>query len=305
MENSPPAPFIVGAGRSGTTLLRLMLDTHPELAIPPETHFIIDLVSWQRRVFDKIFLLFKEFRWKGVFNQRDFFFRILVNHERWGDFQIPADALKARIANVHPFNMGEGFRAFYRLYAERFGKARWGDKTPRYVKSMILIQRCLPEVRFIHIIRDGRDVALSVRDLWFGPNTIKEAANRWVWTIKEARRQAQNLHHYLEVRYEDLILKTEETLRQVCKFIDLPWNPLVLSYYQRSPERLIELKRDVATTGSRTIVEAGKRVGIHELTTHPPDPARIGRWKSEMKDSERKIFEEIAAPTLRELGYEI
>src|SRR5438034_456487 len=111
-----PVPFIVGAARSGTTLLRLMLDSHPELAIPAEA-------------------------------------------------------------------------------------------------------------RFIHLIRDGRDVALSVRSVPFGPNSIREAAEWWASSIRSAREQANELRFYREVRYEDLVLDTEGALREICRFIDLDWHP--------------------------------------------------------------------------------
>ncbi len=284
-----PAAFIVGAGRSGTTLLRLMLDSHPDMAIPPETHFIPQICQ----------------EWQENCNQREFFLQSLVNHSRWEDFHIDSTVLKERIAAIDPFDLTQGLRAFYKLYAERFGKSRWGDKTPPYVTFMKLIQKCIPEARFVHIIRDGRDVALSVRDKWFGPNSIEEAANRWVWVIAEARRQAQNLDHYLEIHYKDLILNPTDSLKHICKFISLPWDSAMLNYYERADERLKELKRNVVTPNGDKLISGDERLAIHVTTTHQLDPGKIGRWKNEMKIFERKSFEAIGATMLRELGYEV
>src|SRR5215210_61149 len=219
-----PMPIIVGAERSGTTLLRLMLDAHPELVIPPETHFIDRAAEACEYASDP----------------RQAFLETVTSHRRWGDFRIEEGRLAQRIATIEPFDLSEALRTFYELYAERFGKPRWGDKTPNYVHRMNLIQGLLPEAHFIHIIRDGRDVALSTRDLWFGPDSIEEAAQRWCKTIEEARRQSRELPHYLEIRYEDLVSNTESTLRKIGVFVDLSWDPSMLAYHKTAEERMSE-----------------------------------------------------------------
>ena len=125
----PPAPFIVGATRSGTTLLRLMLDAHPELATPSETHFIPELIAAREK--------------HGASPER--MLELLTSHRRWGDFQIGADELAARWATIDPLTGPEAVRSFFHLYGEKRGKPdRWGDKTPGYVKSMREIQTYLP-----------------------------------------------------------------------------------------------------------------------------------------------------------------
>jgi hypothetical protein len=123
-----PAPFIVGAERSGTTLLRLMLDAHPDLAVPPETHFIARTAEACQDASDP----------------RQAFLETVTSHRRWGDFRIQGDLLAQRISTIEPFDLSAALRAFYELYAERLGKPRWGDKTPNYVHRMTLIQGLLP-----------------------------------------------------------------------------------------------------------------------------------------------------------------
>ena len=144
------------------------------------------------------------------------------------DFHLNADELQRRVELTQPFELGEALRAFYSLYAARFGKPRWGDKTPAYAEHMLAIERLLPEARFIHVLRDGRDVALSLRDVWFGPASIEEAATQWCERIQAARRQATGVGAYLEIRYEDLVRDTESVLRRVCEFIELPWSESML-----------------------------------------------------------------------------
>ena len=115
-------------------------------------------------------------------------------------------------------------RTFYAAYTEEQGKPRWGEKTPTYVQKMKLIQRAIPEARFVHVIRDGRDVALSVLDRTVRDLTAGDIAKRWQKKITKAREDSPKLDHYIEIRYEDLILDTEPVLRRVCEFIELPWD---------------------------------------------------------------------------------
>lgn len=282
-----PAPFIVGAARSGTTLLRLMLDAHPGLAIPPETNFIPRLVRTCGTAPTE----------SGCFAQT------LRSLHRWDDFHLDVDALQRHVDLTRPFELGDGLRAFYSLYASRFGKPRWGDKTPAYAEHMLAIERLLPEARFIHVIRDGRDVALSLRDVWFSPASIEEAAGQWRERIQAARRQATSVGAYLEIRYEDLVCDSESVLRRVCEFIELPWSEGMLEYHMTASERLAELVSNVDVRGGTRTVPAEERRAKHAWTSRPPEPGRIGRWRTEMSDADRARFERIAGELLVELGY--
>jgi hypothetical protein len=208
---------------------------------------------------------------------------------------------------LEPFSLTEGLRTFYCMYAQRFGKDRWGDKSPRYRALMGQIQRMLPEARFVHLIRDGRDVALSIRDLWWGPNSVQEAASWWVTSIRQARREMEHVDYYLEIRYEDLILDSESTLKRICDFIDLPWNPHMLEYYHHADARLSELDDraagSVPSDQAAPQVTAEARRGIHALTRKPPEKDRVARWRREMSADERESFVGIAGETLAEFGY--
>lgn len=290
----PPAPFIVGVGRSGTTLLRLMLDAGSEIAIPPETHFFGSLFDASAR---------------PRFNPRIAVETIRDDeHRRWNDFGITEDELRERFAAIPRFNTSDALRSFYELYAEKQGKPRWGDKTPDYIKQMRPIKRVLPEARFIHVIRDGRDVTLSTnkriverghRD----PLPAKRSARRWRNRIEKARSDGPKLGEYLEIRYEDLVTDTEATVRKVCEFSELSFEPQMLRYHETASERLSEMAGAMPAKDGRPGREAGERLKAHALATKPPTRERIEVWRESMSASDLADFENVAGELLDDLGY--
>jgi hypothetical protein len=285
----PPAPFVVGATRSGTTLLRLMLDAHPELATPSETHFIPELVAAREK--------------HGASPER--MLELLTSHRRWGDFQMDPDELAARWAQTDPLTGPNAVRAFFHLYGEKLGKPdRWGDKTPGYVKHMREIQAYLPEARFVHLIRDGRDVALSVLKQPWGPQTIEAAAEKWRSRVLRGRSQQPYLGFYMEVKFEDLVLHTERELRRICEFVELEFDEAMLGYHERAEERLKEKARALPRAHGEA-QSAEKRLASHAKTFEPPNPDLIGTWKQRMSAEDQAAFEALAGDLLAELGYEV
>src|SRR5262245_60544268 len=281
-----PAPFIVGVGRSGTTLLRLMLDAHPDVAIPAETHFLPKLLKLR----DEGDALRKAAH------------SVMTAESTWADFGIPSERLAEAFARVSPFTLADGLRAFYGLYAAKFGKSRWGEKTPFYCRRMPAIETVLPEAHFVHVIRDGRDVALSLRPLWFSPGEQIEAqAHNWLTKVSTFRDNGKTCRHYLEVRYEDLVLDTETVLRRVCDFIALRYEPRMLSYHAGARDRLDEISDEYRFKDMPISKEA--RLGLHVKTLHPPDPARVARWRSDMSAADHETFTSIAGGLLADLGY--
>ncbi len=285
----PPAPFVVGATRSGTTLLRLMLDAHPGIAIPSETHFIPELVAAREK--------------HGA--TREQMLELLTSHRRWGDFTIAPEELAERWARIEPLTGAGAVRAFFRLYAEKQGKpdARWGDKTPGYVKSMREIQGYLPEARFIHLIRDGRDVALSVLEQSWGPQSIEAAAEKWRSRVNRGRSQAPYLGFYMEVRFEDLVLETERELRRICELIGIDFDERMLGYHETAEQRLQEKARALPRAHGEA-QSAEKRLASHAKTFEPPNPELIGTWRKRMDAADRAAYEALAGDLLDELGYE-
>jgi hypothetical protein len=291
-----PAPFVVGVPRSGTTLLRLMLDAHPDLAIPGETHFIPALLS----------------RWKEMraadtpdAERRREALELITSHPRWRDLGVDRDALERHLLSLPVADAGEVARAVFVVHAEARGKPRWGDKTPAYLTKMPRIQRAIPEATFVHVLRDGRDVALSWANVSWGVHDPAEAARQWVRRITGARRRVGRLRpgSYLELRYEDLVSDPDGALRRVAEHIELPWDAAMLDYHREARERMAPAMRELHSVHGRTI-SADERERQHALVSEPPRADRVSRWREGMADRDRRAFEAIAGELLTELGYE-
>ncbi len=178
---------------------------------------------------------------------------MIIGGRAWGDFGLDPAALRERGAELEGSDAGAVLRAFYSLYAERQRKPRWGDKTPAYVRAMRPIAAALPEARFIHLIRDGRDVALSRRRRGMGEGKpMAETANLWRRRIESARADARRLRgRYVELRYEDLVAAPESHLRELCELCELEFDAAMLSHHERAGERLAELGGDLEADGGR------------------------------------------------------
>lgn len=282
-------PVIVGVPRSGTTLLRFMLDSHPLMAIPPETGFLAALAG--DCATDEVGL-----------------FRIVTAYPpeapAWEDFGLDAEEYRRRLQRIRPFSVSEGVRLFYRLYAEMQQKPRYGEKTPTYCDHIPAIGRLLPEATFIHIIRDGRDVALSLRERWFSPGQdMTTLAAYWQRLVRNARESGSATRRYLELRYEDLVTEPQPALRMICDRVDLDFHPAMLRYWERTPERLKEHRTRRRLDGSLVVSHEG-RLEQQRLTMHPPEPGQLRRWQREMTPEELSEFVRVAGSTLADMGYE-
>lgn len=275
-----PPLFVVGCGRSGTTMLRLMLDSHPDLAIPGEGHFIpfthkilhrfvgpegeLDVGALARRLIDT------------------------VHFRRW---DVPDDVALGRVRALRDADFPGVVEALYMSYADINGKVRWGDKTPIYVRHIPLLAELFPSARFVHVIRDGHDVALSYLSVPWGPSTIWEVAQKWKRDVSAGRSAGDSLGpgRYLEIRYEDLIADPGAELERLCSFAALPFDERMLNYYNDA--------------GSRLQVQPAS-TEWHRSATKPPT-AGIRDWRSQMPPEQVEAFEALAGETLLELGYEM
>jgi hypothetical protein len=283
-----PFPIIVGAPRSGTTLLRLMLDAHPDLAIPPETGFLPRAARLRLSLFLR----------PRLFNL------VTQSTPAWPDFHLDRSEFRESLEQIRPFSVSEGIRAFYRLYAQKHGKFRSGDKTPLYALEMPAIRSLLPEAHFIHIIRDGRDVALSLRNTWFAPSKdIAALARYWVRIVTTARAEGRNSSSCSELRYEDLLADTEGNLRAICQSLQLEFHPCMLEYWRDSRKRLEEHEGRHRRDGT-VVVTRDQRLEQQRLTTYPPQLNRAGGWRQALSAQEAKTFSDVAGRLLEELGYE-
>jgi len=274
-------PFIVGCGRSGNTLLRMMLDSSPEMAIPPETEVIVAAAE--------------------AGGDANTFCATVTDHWRFADMHIDASLFRSRVQSLRAFSTADGLRELYRCYAEKFGKSRYGDKTPYYATYLPLIASLFPEARAIHIIRDGRAVAASMLPLWFGPNDAAEMGRYWTEIITTIRATATM--PTMEVRYESLVQQPDVELRAIFEFCELEWHDSVLRYHERAPDRVREVTTDAPSVDGAVLAPVHRRHEIHRRLGHPPDPDRIDAWRDELSPGDLAAFMCHAAPMMRELGY--
>ncbi len=282
MTRAPGPPvFVVGCGRSGTTLLRLMLNAHPELAMPGESHFIHEIARLRARG-----------RWPARLDEapawercKDFL-RVHPYLSLWG---LPWPVLEAALDRLPERRPARVFTAIFEAWRDQQGKSRWGDKTPPHVGYLLLLERLFPQARFVHIVRDGRDVALSFRQIrsW-GPRRIAYSGHYWCWRVLSGLAAGALLGpgRYRTLLYEDLVRAPEATLRPLLDWLELPFDPAVLRYHE--------------TSAARTH-HAGKPWKGHE--DEPPNEALIGRWRSRLAPREIASLERQAGPLLAHLGY--
>ena len=286
----PALPVVVGCPRSGTSLMAVMLDSHAELAVPPETSFI-GPVGWLHGDSEVV--------------RRSFFDVVTADRiavSNWSDFGLDKDSFWRRLETIEPLTVSAGLRAFYALYAESQHKPRCGEKTPAYVLMMPLIAALLPEAHFIHVIRDPGDTALSWRKTWFAPGQdFSVLGQEWRKHVEAGRRASSLVRRYVEVRFEDLVLHAERELKRVCEFVSLAWDPAMLDYRERGAARIGRLQGRRHARGH--MIEREQRTAIHANLIRPPDADRLDVWRREMTTAERRVLEDAAGPLVRELGY--
>lgn len=278
-----PFVFIVGCPRSGTTLLHRLVDAHPQLAVVHET-------LWIPKFYERRIGLTDDGLVAPELTDR------LLEHRRFGQLGIEAEELHALGREYLGAPFAELVTALFDRYAAARGKPIAGDKSPGYVRSIPVLHALWPQARFVHLIRDGRDVCLSAiawkkadrlfRDYSTWPaEPVTTAALWWERSVRlglEARA-ALPAELYTEVRYEDVVADAERECRRVCAFLGLAFDDAMLRFHEG---------RTRAAPGLTT-----KRKWL-------PPTAGLRNWRDELTDAEIAAFEAAAGGLLDELGYE-
>lgn len=267
-----PFLFLVGCPRSGTTLLRVMLDSHPRLAIPPESHFIAKWAAQPER-----------FGAAGAFDASRFLNAILV-HKWFALCELDEAAVRRHFAHATPATFSDAVRSLYACYAQTRGKVRWGDKTPAYVRHVGALATLFDEARFVHIVRDGRDVAASLIKQAWGPDNVHSAALFWKRSILSARRDGESIgsSRYCEIRYEDLVSQPQEQLETIGRFAGLDFDPAMLRHF--------EFERPMRATKLDSLAR-------------PAAPKSLD-FRALLTSDDVRLFERVAGDVLEGCGYE-
>lgn len=275
-----PYLFAVGCPRSGTTLLQRMLDHHPFLAVSNDPHFIVHAIRAGRdginppvtpELVDRV-----------------------LEYRTFGRLGLSKDLVLAAAAKSRFFS--DFASALYSAFGQVRGKALAGEKTPHYVRFLPLLDALFPWAKFLHLIRDGRDVALSTLE-WAradrGPGRFEVWQERpvavcalsWRWHVTTGRRDGVDLggERYHEVRYEDLLAGPEETLSDVSAFLELPYAREMLQYHRGKMRA---------------------EPGLSAKDAWLPPTTGLRDWRADMEPRDLELFEAIAGDVLPLFGYE-
>lgn len=285
-----PFLFVVGCPRSGTTLLQRMLDAHPQLAVANDTHFIpCALEAVPPRSVDDEDALSDASRLPELVSW-------VRGYYRFARLGLDDASFEQAAASARSYR--EFVSLLYGQFARKHSKERGGEKTPAYVRHLPLLHRLFPWARSVHIIRDGRDAALSIVEwacrkgrqkgpaklaLW-REEPMATCALWWEWQVRLGRRSGSDLPPgtYREVRYEELVTDPEAVLRSVASFLGLPFSGRMLCFNEGKVRR---------------------REGLSAKTAWLPPTPGLRDWRTQMKPDDAELFEALAGDLLFELGY--
>jgi hypothetical protein len=270
--------FIVGMSRSGTKLLQNLLRQCPLIALPRAEAYFISRFSYEATDGEWR----PEDRWRQRFLRQFKHSGFSINSR--GLYGIERRDSDIKLAVDQP-SFQDIVRSLVMLFSEADPDvaALWGTKTPVALYDMPILKRTFPEARFLHIVRDPRDRALSVRNAWGG--NIFLVSENWRRGVSEAEALGKGLgRDYLRVRYEDLLLETRAVIERICGFLEIPFS-----------EPMLRLARPVESLGDSS----------HPTRTH----ARIyrhniGKSVNDLTSGELNRIESLVFPFAREIGYE-
>ena len=273
---SHPPFFIVGSGRSGTTLVQTLLDSHPHIAIPPESH-----------IFYRFAEILHCYRDLGQPQNLTSLVRDILNDKKikpWG-LNITPDEFCSLLEE----NSFRGILSLlFGLYASKHGKIRWGEKTPRHVLYLNEIKQVFPEAKIIHLVRDGRDVACSYYRVYFGPKRIDKIAETWCQYLNAADgfKRKSRPEDFLEIKYEEIVEDPNRMIKTICDFLG---------------DSSFEVNGKVPDTPTKSFYLNKKEwhYSLNEAITKN----KVGLFKSNLSRREIAIFESIAKDELSRHGY--
>jgi hypothetical protein len=284
IHNSAPLScnpfFIIGSGRSGNTLLRAILTSHSKISIPPESYVIaavarkyqtLNYLSWK----DLVEVIIGEFEAKPQFLS----------------WEINFAPLYGSLLNLkkNEKSLATIIDKIYCYYGEqKFGSLElWGDKTPLNTLNLSWLDRIFKKAKYIHIIRDGRDVVHSYLNMGRF-SCIEDACWRWNKSIELATAFGKHKGHdrYMEIRYENFVIQAETEIKKICSYLNIDYEEEMFLYHQKI-ENLGDTKQ-----------------AHHTNLKKPVNPDSIGKWKKNLSSSQKIDVQRLLKDNLIKLGYQ-
>lgn len=282
-DNDEKYPFfIVSAGRSGSTLLCALLNANKGVFIPPESDFIARAYPFYGH--------------RNNFSESDYYHLsnlfIKTSQKAW---KMDVDFLSNILIKQRPETFKEVNSVIYNSFLSKnhFENDRWGIKRPVLIASIDILRKVFPNAKVIHIVRDGRDVFLSYNSAHkmgqkFGPKNLLTCALYWVDALRRINVSPNDF--IIEIRYEDLILNTNNTMREICNFINVEYDNDCINKYIDSPKNLILISNEHKNT-------------IHKKINDGISKNNIFKYKSKIGIFEKAIFELLAGEYLHKYNY--
>ncbi|MFH1045362.1 MAG: sulfotransferase [Candidatus Omnitrophota bacterium] len=270
--------FILGTERSGTNLLRLILNSHPNIAIPHPPHIMKNFFKLEPLYSD----LSKDANFKRLI--QDVVTMVQLHPYPWG-IKIDKDKIFRDIQERNLINI---YFAIYDQYLESAHKKRWGCKSTFMIYHVALTRHYYPTAKFIYMVRDGRDVAVSAKKSIFNRYNVYFTAGLWkkeqgigiYWLNKLSKNDI------FLIKYEDLLNKPEETVRSLCSFLNESYQENMLNFFNTEEAQK-----------SSSLSAAWKN------TASPIIKNNFEKFKNELREDEVNLFEAIAAPELDYFSY--
>ncbi len=278
-----PLVFIVGCARSGTTLLQRLVDAHPQIAITPEMHWITDY--------------FRQGKWLSPEGRvtPEQVCSMIENQKRFRQFEFSPEEFQGLLDSGQPVPYVTFLNGIFALYGKRKGKPLVGNKTPAYVRRIPTLHALWPQAKFVHLIRDGRDVALSVLN-WYHADRTAGRYSTWaedpvsttaLWWKRKVRLglqggQALPPDLYYEIHYGALVAQPEDECAKLCAFLGMPYDSAMLRFHEGR---------------TRT------KPGLDAKKAWLPVTPGLRDWRSQMRPEDVERLEAAAGDLLDELGY--
>jgi len=285
--------FIIGSPRSGTSLLRLMLTTHSKIVIPPECGFIV----W----------LYEKYGTWSLDNSVDAASRMqylddLLACKKFDTWELERGPLETILVEHQPRDYAALCATVYKAFALMHEKRPliWGDKNNFHTGFLPLLNAIYPEALFLHIVRDGRDVACSYREVMrhcstspYSPRLateINDIAIEWSTNVLKVDNYLSGLitSRRILIRYEDLVNDTAAALTDLCRWLGLSLEDAMLSAHEAN--RRLKLEPALTLDWKRRTLE-------------PISADTVGRYQNLLSVKEKISFARLAGDTLRRFGY--
>jgi len=275
--------FIVGANRSGTTLLRLILNAHSRIAIPEEVVYFGSFMAG---------VSIEKWRSPGLSDEayskfvHDFVFKKCAPLQGVNNQEVIKQILQDK-----PYDFSKPYRYMLESWAVTHKKQRWGEKTPGNLFYADILLEMFPDARFIHVVRDPRAGVSSMMNTTFFPKDIVFNALSRHKFMTEGRAILENSvppEQRMSVRYEDLVMNPEEAIQALCDFLQEPFEPSMMAFYKDSSRYM---KQDAATS-------------FNQAATKPISVEMLNKWKKKLTESDIAQIELLCSSEMKEFEYE-